>query len=51
MSQASQRVQEARKLGFTTVILPEVCRQQVGRVDGIRLCGVRTVADAVRAIS
>ncbi|MBC5660297.1 DNA repair protein RadA [Anaerosacchariphilus sp. NSJ-68] len=51
VSQASQRVQEARKLGFTTVILPEVCRQQVGRVDGIRLCGVRTVADAVRAIS
>jgi DNA repair protein RadA/Sms len=50
VSQASQRVQEAKKLGFTTVILPEVCREQIGEVKGIRLCGVRTVADAVRLI-
>lgn len=50
VSQASQRVQEAKKLGFTTVILPEVCREQIGQVEGIRLCGVRTVGDAVRLI-
>lgn len=50
VSQAAQRVQEAKKLGFTTVILPEVCREQIGTVEGIRLCGVRTVADAVRLI-
>ena len=50
VSQAVQRVQEAKKLGFTTVILPEVCREQIGTVEGIRLCGVRTVADAVRLI-
>ena len=50
VSQASQRVQEAKKLGFTTVILPEVCREQIGQVEGIRLCGVRTAGDAVRLI-
>lgn len=48
VSQAGQRVQEAKKLGFTTIILPEVCREQIGAVKGVRLCGVRTVADAVR---
>ncbi len=51
VSQAGQRVQEAKKLGFTTIILPEVCREQIGAVDGVRLWGVRTVADAVRLIS
>ncbi len=50
VSQAGQRVQEAKKLGFTTIILPEVCREQIGAVDGVRLCGVRTVADAVRLV-
>lgn len=50
VSQAGQRVQEAKKLGFTTIILPEVCREQIGAVKGVRLCGVRTVADAVRLV-
>lgn len=50
VSQAGQRVQEAKKLGFTTIILPEVCREQIGAVEGVRLCGVRTVADAVRLV-
>jgi len=50
VSQSAQRVQEAKKLGFTTVILPEVCREQLGNVEGVRLCGVRTVADAVKWI-
>lgn len=50
VSQAGQRVQEAGKLGFTTIILPEVCREQIGKVEGVRLCGVRTVADAVRLV-
>lgn len=51
VSQAAQRVQEAKKLGFTTVILPEVCREQIGEVKGVRLIGVRSVWDAVQAIS
>ncbi|MBQ8184945.1 MAG: DNA repair protein RadA [Lachnospiraceae bacterium] len=50
VSQAAQRVQEARKLGFETVILPEVCMEQLTGVTGIRLLGVRTVKDAVRLL-
>lgn len=51
VSQAAQRVQEARKLGFTIVILPEVCREQLGEVPGLQLCGVRSVRDAVDYIT
>ena len=45
VSMAKQRVMEAKKLGFDTVILPAVCLKAVGRVDGIRIEGVRTVRD------
>lgn len=48
VSMARQRVQEAKKLGFTTVILPEVCRKSVGAVEDIELKGVSTVRDLVR---
>lgn len=47
VSMAKQRVLEARKLGFDTVILPEVCRKSVGDVDGIAIKGVRNVRDLV----
>ena len=47
VSMAKQRVMEARKLGFDTVILPEVCRKNVGQVEGISLKGVRTVQDVL----
>ena len=45
-----QRVREAKKLGFTSVILPEVCRKQAMRVEGIELIGVKNVREAIRAI-
>ncbi len=51
VSQAGQRVQEAKKLGFTTIILPQVCREQIGAVEGVQLLGVRTVADAMGLVS
>jgi hypothetical protein len=41
-------VDELDHMGFDTVILPEVCKEQMGEVPGIRLIGVRTVKDAVR---
>lgn len=47
VSMAKQRVLEARKLGFDTVILPEVCKKTVGAVEGIQIKGVRTVRDLV----
>ncbi|MCD7762321.1 MAG: DNA repair protein RadA [Lachnospiraceae bacterium] len=51
VSMAEQRVREAKRLGFTTVILPEVCKKQVKGMDGIELKGVRSVRDAIMKIS
>ena len=42
-----QRVAEARKLGFETCILPEVCLKMVKGVKGIRLVGVKNINDVV----
>ena len=50
VSMAEQRVREAKKLGFDTVILPEVCKKQGSRVEGIKLIGVKNVRDAIREI-
>lgn len=47
VSMAKQRVLEAKKLGFDTVVLPEVCEKSVGQVAGITIKGVRTVRDLV----
>lgn len=44
---AGQRVQEAKKLGFGTVVLPEVCRSSVGKVEGINLVYVSQIRDAI----
>lgn len=48
VSQAAQRVQEAKKLGFHRVILPKVCADAMEPVAGIKLTGVSTVLDALR---
>ena len=45
VSMAKQRVQEAVKLGFDTVIMPEVSRKSVGSVKGTAIRGVRTVRE------
>ena len=42
-----QRVAEAKKLGFETCILPEVCMKTVKDVKGIKLLGVKSVNEAV----
>ena len=51
VSMAEQRVREAKRLGFDTVILPEACRRQASKVEGIQLTGVKNVREAIRAIS
>lgn len=51
VSLAQQRVREAKKLGFETVILPEVCRASMGKVDGIRLEYVSSVREAIQVIA
>lgn len=50
VSMAGQRVQEAKKLGFETVMLPEVCRSSVGKVDGVKLIYVSQIRDAINCI-
>ena len=47
VSQAEQRVQEARKLGFSSVMLPEVCRNSIRNTEGIRLVYVSQIREAV----
>ncbi len=47
VNMAGQRVQEAKKLGFGTVVLPEVCRASVGKVEGINLVYVSQIRDAI----
>lgn len=54
VSMAEQRVLEAKKLGFETCILPEVCMSSVKenpkKIEGIKLIGVRTVKDAMDCV-
>lgn len=48
VSMAEARVNEAKKLGFSTCILPKVCLDHMTGTEGIRLIGVSSVADAAR---
>ncbi|MEE1032773.1 MAG: DNA repair protein RadA [Ruminococcus sp.] len=48
VSMAEQRVLEAKKLGFTTIILPSVCMKSVKNITDVCLIPVETIKDAVR---
>lgn len=48
---AEQRVNEARKLGFKTCILPQSVQKNLKNTEGIRLIGVRNVREAVEALA
>ena len=50
VSMAGQRVQEAKKLGFETVILPEVNRTATESIKGIKLVYVAGIRDAISFI-
>lgn len=50
VSMAKQRVLEARKLGFTTCILPKVSLGSQMNVEGITLLGVQNVREAAGKI-
>lgn len=50
VSMAGQRVAEAKKLGFKTVILPEVCRSSLGKIAGIELIFVSWIQEAIAYI-
>ena len=50
VSMSEQRVYEAKKLGFTTCILPKLCLGKLKPVEGIRLIGVSNVKEAISAV-
>ncbi len=51
VSMAQQRVQEAKRLGFSRVILPKSSMEQVKNIKGIELVGAATVKDALRVVA
>lgn len=50
VSMAGQRVQEAKKLGFTSCVIPSVCMDSVKDIKGIKIIGVKSVQDAIDLI-
>ncbi len=50
VSMADHRVYEAKKLGFTTCVLPRLCMEKLKPVKGIRLIGVANVREAIAAV-
>ncbi len=55
VTMAGQRILEAKKLGFTTCILPAVCMEQwkentKNEAEGMHLIGVKSVRDAIDLI-
>ena len=50
VSMADQRIYEAKKLGFTTCILPRLCLEKIKPVEGIRLIGVSNVREGIGAV-
>lgn len=45
-----QRVTEAKKLGFTTCILPAVSKELVKNIRGIQIIGVKTINEALQQL-
>ncbi|MDY5699537.1 MAG: DNA repair protein RadA [Lachnospiraceae bacterium] len=50
VSMAGQRVQEAKKLGFTTCVVPAACMDGLTGIKGIKLIPVASVQDAMELI-
>ncbi len=49
VSMPEQRVAEAKKLGFTTCVIPEVSVKSLGKAEGVRIIGVKSVGEAISA--
>ncbi len=47
VSMVPNRVQEAKKLGFSTCIIPHVCLESVKEIKGIEIIGVKNVAEVM----
>lgn len=51
VSMAQQRVNEAKKLGFETCVLPKISMEKMNEVEGIKLMGVGNVREAIMGLS
>lgn len=47
VNMVEQRIQEARKMGFATCIMPKVCLKSVQNIKDIQLIGVESVREAL----
>ena len=45
-----QRVMEAKKLGFETCIIPEVCKDMVKNISGIQIVGVKNLNEVLQLL-
>ena len=50
VSQAEQRVLEAKKLGYETVVLPKVSMEGLENISGIRMIGISGIGEAIDLI-
>lgn len=50
VSMPEQRVAEAKKLGFETCIMPEVSKDMVKEIQGIKVVGVKNINDAIKLL-
>ena len=50
VSMIKVRVQEAKKLGFTSCIVPGVCRESLKDIEGIKIIYVDSVSEAMDLI-
>ena len=50
VSQAAGRVNEAKKLGFKTFIVPFGCLDALKDIKGIKICGVKNISEAIDVI-
>ncbi|MBP5746075.1 MAG: DNA repair protein RadA, partial [Lachnospiraceae bacterium] len=50
VSQAAARVSEAKKLGFETCIVPYGCIDSLKDIKGIKIVGVKNIAQAIETI-
>lgn len=50
VSMVEQRVAEAKKLGFTTCIIPATCKDKMAGIQGMKIIGVHSVKEAIEII-
>ena len=50
VSMSKQRVLEAKKLGFTTCVMPKAAVEECEKIEGIKCIGVSNVSDVVELI-